>query len=687
MGSAERPNRREFSNPRNLAVNSPLLKITILVVDDDSTSLAIISAMLRGFRYEVTSVKNPMAALSVLRANPSNIDLVVTDLHMPEMNGIELQRQIKREFTVPVIIMSSDDSEGVMLESLAGGAVFFIVKPVHPDGLKNVWQYAVTGKKGKSVVIEETDGDSSSSSAGKLSVGNPRRLPSPVTDERDDGKRRSKRKSPGKDKDGKDEDNNPKPKKARKAKVVWTNTLHNQFLDALRHIGLEKAVPKKILEHMNVHGLTRENVASHLQKYRIFLKRIAERGCFSSKAMFDRFLKSTFAAGHPLLMKTAQEYTRMQELQRLRGLPVYTGYGGSYSPHNSTRYGALGYGNHGVSSSNTVQSYGYGQSRLLSHQGNKPLLPGSLMNPPYLGGRLPLNGGFSSGNMMNGADSLQSYPQQVQPRPGFYDAGSSSQFRFGSPGLHSSSSTLGNNGIFGSLNPGYAGTSSYGVFNENVNVPTMENQTFDYLAPGGVPPGFPASNQQANTSMLPDLDYNSDELLNNGFDLGDEAYLNELSDLILGSNKYQLSKQQPGAGTGAGAGADGVVNNPEFSFGSLFPEIYPSLDELLNSDIDESLEDNAPWNEQDVSQVQSALEELINPNTAAAADANPSNNSENTNQQQSSGEEQLIDPDLLGNLFQVNDDAPAAEDDSSNDQDSDEEEFLASLFNFSHPFE
>ncbi|KAE8665514.1 Detected protein of unknown function [Hibiscus syriacus] len=669
MGSDdERPSGREFSNPRAFAVCSPVLKITILVVDDDSTSLAIVSAMLRGFRYQVTSVKNPLAALSVLRANPDNIDLVVTDLHMPEMNGIELQKQIKREFRkLPVIIMSSDDSERVMLDSLVGGAVFFIVKPVSPDGLKDVWQYAVVGKKGKSLAIEEIEGDSLSSSVGKLCIGNMRRLSSPVNNERDDGQRGSKRKEPGKDKNGKDEDNNPKlkPKKARKAKVVWTNPLHHQFLDALRDLGLEKAVPKKILEHMNVRGLTRENVASHLQKYRLFLKRIAERGCFQSKAMFDRFLKSTFAAGHPLLMKTAQEYARLQELQRLRGLTSYPGYGGNYSPHNTTRYGTFGYGNHGASSSNRVQPYGGGQSRLLSHQANKPLLSGNLMNPTYLGNRPGLSGG-----LMNSSNSLPSYPQQIQPRSGFYDAGSSSQFRFGSPGLRSPSSTFGTNGIFGSmsgsqscssLNPDYDGNNtSYagsslnadelnggydsmtGVFNENMNVASMGNQTFDYLAPGvlsspvlhetnQVPPGSTASKQQANT-MLPGLDYpgvtdyNSDELLNNGFDLQlDDAYLNELSDLILGSKKYQSSNQQQ-AGSGSGGGDD----NPEFSFGSLYPEIYPSLDELLNSDIDESLEDNAPWNEQGI---QSALEELINTDTAAAAgDANPSNESGNTNQ-------------------------------------------------------
>ena len=50
----------------------------------------------------VATVKTPVDALSTLRAHPG-IDLVVTDLHMPEMNGIELQRQINREFKLPVI--------------------------------------------------------------------------------------------------------------------------------------------------------------------------------------------------------------------------------------------------------------------------------------------------------------------------------------------------------------------------------------------------------------------------------------------------------------------------------------------------------------------------------------------------------------------------------------------------------
>lgn len=55
------------------------------------------------YKYiSVATVKTPVDALSTLRAYPG-FDLVVTDLHMPEMNGIELQKQINREFKLPVI--------------------------------------------------------------------------------------------------------------------------------------------------------------------------------------------------------------------------------------------------------------------------------------------------------------------------------------------------------------------------------------------------------------------------------------------------------------------------------------------------------------------------------------------------------------------------------------------------------
>lgn len=55
----------------------------------------------------------------------------------------------------------------------------------------------------------------------------------------------------------------------KKIKVEWTNELHKKFIHAVEQLGVDQAIPSRILELMKVEGLTRHNVASHLQKYRM----------------------------------------------------------------------------------------------------------------------------------------------------------------------------------------------------------------------------------------------------------------------------------------------------------------------------------------------------------------------------------------------------------------------------------
>lgn len=69
-------------------------------------------------------------------------------------------------------------------------------------------------------------------------------------------------------------DENGLNRAVKRPRLVWTPQLHKRFVDVIEHLGIDKAVPKTIMEMMNVDGLTRENVASHLQKYRLYLKRM-----------------------------------------------------------------------------------------------------------------------------------------------------------------------------------------------------------------------------------------------------------------------------------------------------------------------------------------------------------------------------------------------------------------------------
>ncbi|OEL12875.1 Transcription factor PCL1 [Dichanthelium oligosanthes] len=61
---------------------------------------------------------------------------------------------------------------------------------------------------------------------------------------------------------------------SKRPRLVWTPQLHKRFVDVVAHLGIKNAVPKMIMQLMNVEGLTRENVASHLQKYRLYVKRM-----------------------------------------------------------------------------------------------------------------------------------------------------------------------------------------------------------------------------------------------------------------------------------------------------------------------------------------------------------------------------------------------------------------------------
>ncbi|CAA2960931.1 transcription factor PCL1-like [Olea europaea subsp. europaea] len=60
----------------------------------------------------------------------------------------------------------------------------------------------------------------------------------------------------------------------KRLQLVWTPQLHKRFVDAVAHLGIKNVVPKTIMQLMSVDGLTRENVASHLLLYKLYLKRM-----------------------------------------------------------------------------------------------------------------------------------------------------------------------------------------------------------------------------------------------------------------------------------------------------------------------------------------------------------------------------------------------------------------------------
>jgi len=105
-------------------------KATILVVDDDQTSLKIISKLLKAAGHDVLTAKDGKEALTLL-AEPEP-DLVVSDWMMPEMSGLELCRELKsndKTSGVYFILLTAKSETENIVQGLDGGADEYLVKP------------------------------------------------------------------------------------------------------------------------------------------------------------------------------------------------------------------------------------------------------------------------------------------------------------------------------------------------------------------------------------------------------------------------------------------------------------------------------------------------------------------------------------------------------------------------------
>ncbi|XP_057965529.1 two-component response regulator ARR1-like [Malania oleifera] len=225
---------------------------------------------------EVTSCQQAKDALSMLRDNGKKFDIVLADLHMPNMDGFRLLEIINElEMDIPVCnylindldlanvfsnnsVMSSHDAKEVVIKGIIKGACDYLVKPVRMETLKYIWQHVV--RKQKHVLKQTWEVEGAGSEA--------LRQPKQSINGEGNYKSSKKRNDDESDREGREE--MPTLKKPR---VVWSPELHREFVAVVDELGIDKAVPKKILEYMNVPGLTRENVASHLQKYRLYLRR------------------------------------------------------------------------------------------------------------------------------------------------------------------------------------------------------------------------------------------------------------------------------------------------------------------------------------------------------------------------------------------------------------------------------
>ena len=99
----------------------------LLVVDDEAQIIRVMRHILSAHQYEIRTASDGEAAFELF--HDWQPDLVITDLQMPNVNGLELCRRLRKTSNVPVIVLSVRDEEKTIVEALDAGADDYVTKP------------------------------------------------------------------------------------------------------------------------------------------------------------------------------------------------------------------------------------------------------------------------------------------------------------------------------------------------------------------------------------------------------------------------------------------------------------------------------------------------------------------------------------------------------------------------------
>ncbi|KMS99053.1 hypothetical protein BVRB_3g066550 [Beta vulgaris subsp. vulgaris] len=203
-------------------------------------------------QFAVVAMNSPLEALCTLRLKNKKFDLILTDVHMPEMSGLELLKLVEEEFKLPVILMSADKDKGIMLKGLNDGAVYYFVKPISSYNLSRLWQFAIqssTEDTNKQLPSNEISPVKIHDQHGIMQVSNMNNTGNntnnimnnfaPLLNERLKENiaffSKNALKRPIIDVSGMKTDTSV----SKKPKLVWTTSLHNLFLEAVNNIGID----------------------------------------------------------------------------------------------------------------------------------------------------------------------------------------------------------------------------------------------------------------------------------------------------------------------------------------------------------------------------------------------------------------------------------------------------------------
>ncbi|EYU31786.1 hypothetical protein ABFS82_11G035800 [Erythranthe guttata] len=238
--------------------------LRVLAVDDDPISLKLLETLLRQCQYHVAAMSQAKMAMEMLSENKYRFDLVITDVHMPDIDGFKLL-ELGLELDIPVVMLSANGDPKLIVKGITRGACDYLVKPIRIEEVRNIWKH----------LLRRKNCDPNNQTKSSDQVKSPEVL---FNGNRKDGEENENDcKDPSIQNNGEENENNCNdPSRQNKPRFIWTVEFHKKFVEAINILGIEVAIPEQILDLMNVDGLTQEIVAIHLKMYKLYLRRLRE---------------------------------------------------------------------------------------------------------------------------------------------------------------------------------------------------------------------------------------------------------------------------------------------------------------------------------------------------------------------------------------------------------------------------
>jgi CheY-like chemotaxis protein len=135
----------EKAEPFQQAASEPQVSMRVLVAEDNRINVMLATALLKKMGHVVDTAGNGRQALEALAAK--TYDLVLMDVHMPDMDGLEATRRIRqaetagrRKSRTPIIALTASTLEGDRQICIDAGMDDFLAKPLDPNALKAVFE-------------------------------------------------------------------------------------------------------------------------------------------------------------------------------------------------------------------------------------------------------------------------------------------------------------------------------------------------------------------------------------------------------------------------------------------------------------------------------------------------------------------------------------------------------------------